>query len=149
MSTIPRFFIPPEKIIGGEFILEDGQDIKKIRKVLRLESGDKIELNNNQGNLFLAQIEKLQKEAVSGIIIEEIELKEVGHNKPYLILAQALPKGGKMDDIIRMNTEVGVDEFIPFESEFSVVKVKDLRDKKLGKKLIRWSKIAQEAARQT
>ena len=54
-----------------------------------------------------------------------------------------------MDDVIRMCTEVGVNEFVPFESEYSVVRLKDLTDKKISKKMLRWGKIAKEATRQS
>lgn len=150
MADIPRFFIPADKIFNGKFELEDPQDIKKIRKVLRLKQGDLIELNNNQGGIFTAEIEKLQKSDVKGIIKNESEnIKNQTISKPHIILAQALPKGSKMDDIIRMCTEVGVDEFIPFENEYCVIRLKDLGDKRLSKKMQRWEKIAKEASRQS
>jgi 16S rRNA (uracil1498-N3)-methyltransferase len=39
---------------------------------------------------------------------------------PPIVLFQALPKGGKMDLIVRQAAEGGVSEIIPFVSEFSV-----------------------------
>ena len=65
---------------------------------------------------------------------------------PYIILCQCLPKGKKMDLIVRQATEAGVSEIQPLESEFSIVKY----DRKNWKsKLERFNKIAKEAFQQS
>lgn len=143
MSDTPRFFITPEKIFHNKFVIEDPQDIKKIRKVLRLKEGAIIQLLNNQGQIFTAEIEKLKQSGITGIIrqTDQIQPKE----RPHIILAQSLTRAGKLGDIIRMNTEIGVEEFVPFESDYSVFKL----DKFKASKLERWQKIAKSAAQQS
>lgn len=143
MSDLPRFFINPNKIFNNKFILENPGDIKKIRQVLRLTTGDHILLLDNNGSIYEASIEKPKKTGITGIVIsrENLENDEMSH----LILGQALTRSGKMDDIIRMNTEIGVNEFIPFESNHSVFKLKQFKPQKMD----RWQKIAKEAARQS
>ncbi|HAJ26637.1 MAG TPA: hypothetical protein DCG53_05235 [Syntrophus sp. (in: bacteria)] len=61
-----------------------------------------------------------------------------------LTLAQALPKGSKMDDIVEKATELGVDRIIPFLSSRSVPK---WSTEKAADRVVRWRKIAIEAAR--
>lgn len=145
MSAISRFFVTDESILGNRFVITDKDAVAKIRKVLRLEIASKIELNNNKGKLYVGEISDISKSEVKGNIVEEKDLKEAKQDSISLTLAQSLPKGHKMDDIIRMNTEVGVDSFLPFESKYSIVKLKNFHEKKL----VRWEKIAMEAARQS
>ncbi|MES1167410.1 MAG: RsmE family RNA methyltransferase, partial [Pseudomonadota bacterium] len=60
-------------------------------------------------------------------------------------LAQALPKGSVMDDIVRQATEVGVARIVPLLSERSQVHLEgDRADKKMEK----WRATAIEAAKQ-
>ena len=61
-------------------------------------------------------------------------------------IVSGLPKGDKLEWIIQKGTELGAYEFIPFIAARSVVK---WDEKKGAKKLIRWNKIAKEAAEQS
>ncbi|MCL2441606.1 MAG: 16S rRNA (uracil(1498)-N(3))-methyltransferase [Treponema sp.] len=63
---------------------------------------------------------------------------------PELILFQALPKGDKMDLIVRQAAEGGLSEIVPFVSEFSVAKKNTG-----GQKVNRWEKIIKEARQQS
>jgi len=63
---------------------------------------------------------------------------------PPIILFQALPKGEKMDLIVRQAAEGGITEIVPFMSEFSIGKIK--AD---GQKLSRWERIIKEARQQS
>ena len=47
-----KFFVTPNNIIGKKAIIE-GDDVKHIYKVLRLQVGDKIIINNSQGQEYL------------------------------------------------------------------------------------------------
>jgi 16S rRNA (uracil1498-N3)-methyltransferase len=64
---------------------------------------------------------------------------------PPIILFQALPKGEKMDLIVRQAAEGGLAEIVPFASEFSMVKITG--DSK--HKLSRWERIIKEARQQS
>jgi 16S rRNA (uracil1498-N3)-methyltransferase len=67
---------------------------------------------------------------------------------PPIILFQGLPRGTKMDLIVRQAAEGGVSEIIPFESEFSTAKIKGNGEK--GQvKLKRWERIIKEARQQS
>ena len=62
-----------------------------------------------------------------------------------IALFQALPKGAKMDLIIRQAAECGVSVVAPFESEYSAVHLKDDSPHKAG----RWERIVREARQQS
>lgn len=137
-----RFFISTEGLDGGSFTLEDPKVIKHARKILRLKSGDVIELFDGKGGLYTAEISIITKNEIAGGIIDDNSVSQSGIE---ITLAQACPKGAKLDDVIRMNTEVGVDSFVLFESEYGVVKVDTLSQNKLD----RLNRIAVDAARQS
>ena len=63
---------------------------------------------------------------------------------PSIILFQALPKGDKMDLIVRQAAEGGITEIVPFVSEFSIAKTG--AD---GQKYARWERIIREARQQS
>jgi 16S rRNA (uracil1498-N3)-methyltransferase len=58
---------------------------------------------------------------------------------------QGLAKGEKMDAIVRDATELGATKFVPTKTEFSVVVLEGPRAEA---RRIRWTRIAEEAARQ-
>jgi 16S rRNA (uracil1498-N3)-methyltransferase len=63
---------------------------------------------------------------------------------PPIVLFQALPKGAKMDLIIRQAVEGGVTEIVPFVSAYSVPRPDDS-----GGRLERWRRIIREARQQS
>jgi 16S rRNA (uracil1498-N3)-methyltransferase len=65
---------------------------------------------------------------------------------PPLLLFQALPKGSKMDLIVRQAAEGGISEVVPFEAEHSVPRLKEFRR---GEKVQRWERIIREALQQS
>ncbi|MDR1786951.1 MAG: 16S rRNA (uracil(1498)-N(3))-methyltransferase [Treponema sp.] len=62
-----------------------------------------------------------------------------------LCLFQALPKGAKMDLIVRQAAELGVWRVVPFESEYSIPKAQSLP----ASRRERWERIAREARQQS
>jgi len=66
------------------------------------------------------------------------------NNLPPIILFQSLPKGEKMDLIVRQAAEGGIEQIVPFMSEFSAIK-----NKNSWHKFTRWEKIIKEARQQS
>ena len=64
---------------------------------------------------------------------------------PPIALFQGLPKGTKMDTIVRQAAEGGVSIVAPFESEYSAVRL----GKNSAEKLPRWERIVREALQQS
>jgi 16S rRNA (uracil1498-N3)-methyltransferase len=137
-----KFFIPQENINGDTAVI-DGEDVKHIYKVLRLEEGARVSLNDCQGAEYLAEITAVDKKEVALKIISKLETNNESPIDIYLF--QGLPKSQKMDLIAQKATELGVKEMTPVITERVVVK------NELGeyKKLDRWNRIALEACKQS
>ncbi|MBE6081314.1 MAG: 16S rRNA (uracil(1498)-N(3))-methyltransferase [Tissierellaceae bacterium] len=138
-----RFFIKNEQV-SKDILYIEGEDVKHIRDVLRLRTGDKIEAVC-EGFIYIGKILRIEKNLVT-VKIAEI-FKGNGEPSFNIILYQGIPKGEKMDFIIQKCTELGVKEFFPLLTERTVVKVKDKNKEK--SKITRWTRIAKEAAQQS
>lgn len=136
-----KFFTPKENFIDKQAKIL-GDDVKHLYKVLRLNEGDKIVLNNCDGEEFLANIRIITKQEVIVDIEEKLEINNESEVKIYLF--QGLPKAQKMDLIVQKGTELGITEFIPTLTERVDIKLKGE-----FKKLDRLNRIALEAAKQS
>lgn len=137
-----RFFLEQDGLKDDKFVIS-GEDLRHIQKVLRLKVGDDIEVVSKDGKTYLGEIIFMDGSIVRG---EIIEAKENNTEPPIkLILIQGIPKGEKMELIIQKATELGISEIWPVNTQRSIVK---LEPKKAEQRVIRWQKIAQEAAKQ-
>ncbi|CAM5573274.1 16S rRNA (uracil(1498)-N(3))-methyltransferase [Bacillus circulans] len=124
------------------FIQED--DYHHIVRVMRMDIDDEIYCVNSLQQAARCRIEKISENEVIAKVVQwlegEIEL-------PVSVsIVSGLPKGDKLEWIIQKGTELGAFKFIPFIAARSVVK---WDEKKGEKKLVRWNKIAKEAAEQS
>lgn len=134
-----KYFISNDDFVNNKIT---GDDVFHIKNVMRGRIGDEI-LVSNQHTTALAKITKLDKEVCFEIIKEEIG----NHELPVFVsIFQGYPKGDKIEDIIKHGTELGAYEFIPTIMKRSVFK---LDEKKKESKLIRFNRIAKEAAEQS
>ena len=122
-----------------------GEDVNHIANVLRLAVGENIIIcNKDTETSYSATITRICKECVECKIQQEaIETVECPID---IDLFQGLPKSDKMEYIIQKTTELGVKNIFPVEMERCVVK---LDHKSMAKKIERWSKIAEAAAKQS
>ena len=138
--TIPRIYNPDT--LENKSTCELGQDnLKYLKQVMRLKQGDKINVFDGFGHEFEAVIKNFAPKTVFlelGKIIPQAE-KEI-----RITLAQAIPKAGKMDTIVKSAAELGADVIIPFDATRSVSRI---AGEKSSLKVTRWQKIAYEAAR--
>lgn len=137
LRSLPRMFVPiPPDAQVGDVIELPKEEVDKLRKVLRLGAGALIVLLAGDGRVFRATFTGQDAELTAS---EKVETEATMR----VTLAQALPKPDKLDEVIRMGTEMGVSRFILFPSERSVVKW----DKaKVEDRLRRLRAIAREAA---
>lgn len=116
-------------------------DYHHIKNVMRYKNNDNIEVVFNN-KLFIATILDIQNYDIK--IIEE---KENNNELPVdLCVAVGLVKEQKMDLILQKLTELGVKRIIPIKMSRSIV---NLDDKKIDKKLLRWTTICKEASEQS
>src|SRR4051794_18555149 len=99
IRSLPRVFVPGANP-SAELDLPK-EEVDKLRKVLRLSPGAQIAVLPNDGSLIRCELG-----------VHTAKPLEVVHpnTEPWLFLtlAQALPKGDKLDEIVRGCTEIGV-----------------------------------------
>ena len=140
---MPKFFVKEEQIQENQIIIL-GQDVNHIKKVLRAKIGDELQICNSQnGENFLCEIDNLEEEKIICQIKEKIQ-EQVESNIEVTIF-QGLPKADKMEYIIQKSVELGVYDITPEEMKRCVVK---LNEKDKSKKIERWQKISEVAAKQ-
>ena len=130
-----RYFIKKK-----ELELEES-DIRHIKKVMRMNINDRIEVVYNN-KLYICKINSLEPFNI------EIEKEEQEHKEQQieLTVAVALVKEQKMDLILQKLTELGVSRIIPVSMERSIVK---LDKERFNKKKVRWETICKEASGQS
>ena len=139
---MPRFYVPIPRIEKGMLKIE-GQEVRHIRRVLRLRAGDGIVVFDGSGKEYGGRI---VEEGPSSVLIEVQNINSPGRESPLEVtLAQSLLKGEKMDYLIQKATELGVKEIIPF---FSFRSVPILDKSRRLKRYHRWERIAVEASKQ-
>ncbi|MBQ9763182.1 MAG: 16S rRNA (uracil(1498)-N(3))-methyltransferase [Phascolarctobacterium sp.] len=136
-----RFFIPQ---LYNEEMTIMGVDAKHIGKVLRMQPGDKLQIVSDDGVSALAEVASISESTVTVRCLEK--LAESHEPAVKITLAQGLAKGEKMDFIIQKAVELGAYSIVPVAMEHSVVR---LDGAKADKKVERWQKIAEAAAKQS
>lgn len=139
-----KFFVE-ENQIENNLIKITGKDVNHIKNVLRLQQDNEIQIGNIQSEEnYRCKIQEINNQYIECTIIEKIEI--VTEPNVEIHLFQGLPKADKMESIIQKTTEIGIKEITPVIMARSIVK---LEDKTIGKKVERWQKIAEVAAKQS
>lgn len=141
LRSLPRFFVAAlretEEPLEPGFRFEIPEDeLKKLRHVLRMDTGDQIVVLPGDGRILRCEIDRREAVIVALEGIAPIP-------KRRITLAQGIPKPEKLEEVVRMGTEMGVAEFWIFPSHRTVVK---WDEKKRADRLRRLSSIAREAA---
>ena len=110
--------------------------------VNRCSRGDSVVAFNGHGREWICECTDAAKAATLLRVKESRQAAPLAHE---MTLAQALPKGATMDDIVRQATEVGVARIVPLLSERTQV---HLDGDRAGKKTDKWRTAAIEAAKQ-
>jgi 16S rRNA (uracil1498-N3)-methyltransferase len=135
-----RFFVEGAKEIGATVEI-GGSDAHKIANVLRLSAGDRVVVIDSAARTFTAAIATVGR-VVRATIEEEIFDDRAPSAVLRIDVAQAVPKGRRMDFVIEKGSELGVETFLPFYCERSV-------SRDVGaEKAARWQRIARSAAQQ-
>ena len=121
-----------------------GRDAHHIANVLRMQAGEKLQVVSLDQVSALVTIKTVTPEGVQ-VVMEEI-LPGINEPVKKIHLVQGLPKSDKMELIIQKVVELGAVEVIPTAMNNSVVR---LEADKAVKKVERWQKIAEAAAKQS
>ena len=141
---MPKFFVKQEQVNQGEIKIL-GNDVNHIRNVLRMKLDDTFNVcNEDSSENFLVKINEFKNDEIICEIVEKVETEAESNVKVHIY--QGLPKSDKMELIIQKSVELGVQKITPIEMKRCVVKL-DGKDK--IKKVDRWQKIAEVAAKQS
>ena len=141
---MPKFFIKNEQKSNNKIIII-GQDVKHIKNVLRKKINDKIIVCNSETTRdYICKIKDITDEKIECEIIENIE--ENVESNVQISIFQGLPKADNMELIIQKSVELGAYDITPVEMQRCIVK---LEDKDKIKKIQRWQKISEVAAKQS
>ena len=137
---MPRFFMAGTNILGGMAIMT-GRDAEHVR-VLRLRPGEDMIICDGKGTDYKCRLVKADKEQVEAEVIEVVPCP--AEPSVQVTVLCGLPKGDRTDYIIQKCVEAGASEIMFFQSDRCVAK-----PDKPEKKLERWQRIAEEAAKQS
>ncbi|MGN1326542.1 MAG: RsmE family RNA methyltransferase [Clostridia bacterium] len=141
---MPKFFVEDNQISNNKIRIL-GDDVNHISNVLRIKKEDELQIcNSNTGENYLCEIIDFQKNSVECEIKNRIE--KTTESNVNITIFQGIPKFEKMELIIQKNTEVGVKKIVPVLMERTVVK---LDENIVSRKIERWQKIAETAAKQS
>lgn len=118
-----------------------GPRVHHLAVVLRVRPEDRLEIFDGKGTSFDAVVTTVGADSVS------LELGPARHTSPprRITIVQGLPKGDKLELVLQKGTELGASAFLPAAAKRSVVKLNDGVERKVE----RWSRIVEEAARQS
>ncbi len=132
-----------DRVEGDKIAITDPGQLHHLKDVLRLEVNDGVVVIDGAGNEYTGVIQSVGRmEAVIRVTASRPALRP----QTRLTIACAIPKGGRMDDIIDQLTQLGVDRIIPVLTERAVVR---LDEAKKDARLERWRAIALNAALQS
>lgn len=140
---MPKFFVAENQINNNKITII-GNDVNHIKNVLRQKSGDKITICDiSKEQDYLCEIDKIEEKSIDCNIIEKLENNTESNVK--VTIFQGLPKADKMELVIQKSVELGAYDITPLQMKRCVVK---LNEKDKLKKIQRWQKISEVAAKQ-
>lgn len=146
MTRRKRLRVPARGLHAGEFV-GSGALFHYVARVHRLVAGDVVTLFDPEQRLEAdADVVLVSRDSEQvHFAVAALEPGRVQAERPVRVV-QGLPKGDKLDAIVRDATELGASELWLCASERAIATAAD--PARLAKKLARLERIAEEAARQ-
>jgi 16S rRNA (uracil1498-N3)-methyltransferase len=138
---MPRFFI---NYVPEERAVIIGEDGRHIVRSLRMQPGENLILCDSIGTDYNCTIESVTDSDVTVRVLNFC--KSVAEPSVKVTVYQGLPKADKMDSIVQKAVETGAVRIVPVMAARCVSKPDG---KAMEKKVARWQKIAEEAAKQS
>ena len=136
-----RFTIAPERVRDGRVVF-DRDESRHLARVLRLRAGDTVLAADGDGREYTVRLETIGDEATGTVL----GVGTSAHESPLRItLVQAVPKGDKMESIVRASTELGVTRIVPVLTARTIVALDPGRWRDRAR---RWQRVAKEASKQ-
>ena len=136
-----RFTIAPERI-WGDRVAFDADETRHLVRVLRLGPGDVVTATDGRGGAWAVRLLTLGDQATGAIV----GAASLAVESPLAIaLVQAVPKGDRMEAIVRATTELGVARVLAALTERTVVRLDAAQWRERAR---RWQRVAREATKQ-
>ena len=140
-----RFFVEGVHAVGDRVAFA-ADDARKLATVLRKRSGDRVQVVDSGGVAFGATLDVERPDGhaarVRATLDERLDRGDV-ETALRVTIAQAVPKGQKMDLVVEKATELGAHAIVPVRSARVIG-----HDTSAGK-VERWRRIAKSAAQQS
>ena len=145
-----RQFILPEDWDDGTDCLVEGRRARYLAGVLRLAPGDSFPGRDAEGGVRTCTVlESSPGRMLLSVSPDRGRLGAAGEYRPEtlprILLVQGLPKGAKMDLVVRQATEAGVAAVLPLLSSRAL----DIGEDGGGARRSRWERIVVEARQQS
>jgi len=137
-----RCYLPPEEWGQSGRVVFTGREAHHLLNVLRVRPGTVLCCFDGVGGEATAVVAGLTKREVT------LDLKKRRQIPPpprTISLAMAIPRHGKLEEIIDQATQMGASEIIPLSTQRGVVR---LGVQEAQRKLLRWRQVAVEAGKQ-
>ena len=135
-----RFFVEGVHAVGDRVVFA-ADDARKIATVLRKRSGERVQVVDSGAVAYAATLE-VEGRDVRARLDETLERDGV-ETALRVTIAQAVPKGQKMDLVVEKATELGVHAIVPVRSG------RVIGHDTSPAKVERWRRIARSAAQQS
>jgi 16S rRNA (uracil1498-N3)-methyltransferase len=139
-----KCFILPQAPDSGGLVCLSGKDYHYLVRVRRFVPGSVFNARLPGGEEVKVRVKSLDGVRLWGECLTESAPPR--DTLPPLVLFQALPKGTKMDLIVRQAAEGGLTEIFPFAADYSVPKIRAGGEEE---KTERWERIIKEARQQS
>ncbi len=110
VSRLHRAYLSPNRNWVDDHVTLDDRESHHLTKALRAKEGDEIETFNGKGEVRRCIVIRVSRNEV------ELEARDLWRQKPLsptFVLGVAVPKGRKMDEIVRQATEMGASRLVP------------------------------------
>ncbi len=139
MSGPRRAYLSP--LPADDHAVLTGDEAHHLGRVLRVTTGESVELFDGLGHVATANI--------TGVSKRSVEMQMLGRTAfpapPALTLAVAPPKGDRFDWLIEKSVEWGVTEFVPLITERGIVDPRDSKLDRLRQTVIEAAKQSRQA----
>src|SRR5436190_14440068 len=114
-----RFAIAPERVVDGR-VTFDAVETRHLARVLRLGPGDTVVASDGAGHDYTVRLDTVGPRA-TGVVVGVVEA--VRESPLAITLVQGVPKGDKLDTIVRAATALGVARIVPSLTPRTVVRL--------------------------
>ena len=140
--TAPVYVAELENLGGGARVVLGGEEGHHAATVRRTRAGERIDLVDGAGTRARCEVLEARKGSLTLAVLELVH--EPAPISP-VTLVQALAKGGRDEQAVETATEYGASEFIPWQSERTIVSWRS----KEARGRARWQATARAAAKQS